>query len=115
MQEKSGTIFAVMSGVSRKGDWDPPEHLHVFACMGGVELDFRDAVLLKGVTEVDAFAVMGGVKIIVPDDIDVETEGSGVMGGFETLDHRTGDPDAPLLRITGFALMGGVEIKLVPI
>jgi hypothetical protein len=55
---------------------------------------------------------MGGVPIIVPDDIDVVTEGMGIMGGFEHLGHTSGDPDAPLLRITGFAIMGGVEIKL---
>jgi hypothetical protein len=55
---------------------------------------------------------MGGVEIIVPDDIDVETEGTGIMGGFEHFAHTSDDPDAPLLRITGFAIMGGVEIKL---
>jgi len=52
---------------------------------------------------------MGGVEILVPPGVRVETSGIGVMGGFESFS-QSGDPAAPLLRISGFALMGGVEI-----
>ena len=106
------TITAIMGAAVRKGTWEPAELVQVISIMGGVELDFRDAVMCDGVTEVEIRTIMGGVKIIVPDDIDVETEGMGIMGGFEHLGHTSGDPDAPLLRITGFAIMGGVEVKL---
>ena len=106
------TITAIMSAAVRKGEWEPAELVQVISIMGAVELDFRDAIMLDGVTEVEIRTIMGGVKIIVPDDIDVQTEGVGFMGGFEHLGHTSGDPEAPLLRITGFALMGGVEIKL---
>jgi hypothetical protein len=106
------TIMAIMSGAVRKGAWEPAELVQVISIMGGVELDFRDAVMFDGVTELEIRTIMGGVKVIVPDDIDVETEGMGIMGGFEHFGHTTGDEDAPLLRITGFAIMGGVEVKL---
>jgi hypothetical protein len=33
------------------------------------------------------------------------------MGGFEHLTDVAADPDAPTLRVTGFAIMGGVEIS----
>ena len=104
--------MAIMGSAVRKGAWEPAEMVQVISIMGGVYLDFRDAVMLDGVTEVDIRTIMGGVKIIVPDDIDVETEGMGIMGGFEHLSHTSEHPDAALLRITGFAIMGGVEIKL---
>ncbi len=107
-------IAGIMGGPSRKGSWIPPRHLWSVAFMGGVDLDFREARMGPGVTEVSAFAVMGGVDIIVPPDLQVESSGIGIMGGFECSDEvRAGhDPDAPILRINGLAMMGGVEIKV---
>ncbi|HSG48741.1 MAG TPA: LiaF domain-containing protein, partial [Longimicrobiales bacterium] len=104
-------VIAVMGGATRKGRWAPARRNFAFAVMGGTELDFREAVLPPGVTEVQVFTVMGGVEIIVPPGVNVESHGIGIMGGF---DHRGGegsyDQDAPTLRITGLALMGGVDI-----
>jgi hypothetical protein len=108
----SETLVAVMSGVQRRGAWEPAERVRVVAVMGGAELDFREAVLVEGVTELWIFAFWGGAQVIVPSDIHVETRGIGIMGGFSPLDHRAADPDAPTLRITGWALMGGVDVKL---
>ncbi|MDB4950730.1 MAG: hypothetical protein JWM27_3379 [Gemmatimonadetes bacterium] len=107
------TVIALMGAAKRAGSWTPPRHLHVFALMGGVELDFRTAALPPGVSEITIFAMMGGVEIVVPPGLHVEVNGMGVMGGF---DHRAGvapptDPNAPVLRIGGFAVMGGVEIR----
>jgi hypothetical protein len=57
---------------------------------------------------------MGGVEIIVPPGIQVETNGVGLMGGFASGGDvaETARPDAPVLRIGGLALMGGVEIHV---
>ena len=81
--------------------------------MGGVELDFREADLLDE-TDVVVFACMGGIKITVPDDIDVEVNGIGFMGGFEHVSRHEPDADRPRLRIRGLALMGGVSVKVKP-
>ena len=54
---------------------------------------------------------VGGVNITVPRDVNVEVRGTGIMGGFKQLDHRAEEADAPTLRIGGFALMGGVDVK----
>jgi hypothetical protein len=104
------TITAIMSNTVRRGSWEPAELVQVYSVMGNVELDFYDAVLVEDVTEIEIQAIMGSVKIFVPDDIDVETEGTGFMGSFEHLNQRAVEEDAPLLRITGFALMSSVEI-----
>ena len=109
---ESETLLAILSGVQRKGEWEPAEVVRVYAVMGGAELDFCDAVLLEGVTEVSVFAVMGGADIKVPRDVNVEVRGMGIMGGFKHLDHRAEDDDAPTLRITGYAIMGGVDVKM---
>jgi hypothetical protein len=109
--EDRETLLAILSGVQRKGAWEPAEHVRVYAVMGGAELDFSEAVMLEGVTELRIFALWGGVEVRVPDDIHVESRGVGVLGGFAQLDHRCAEPDASTLRISGFAVMGGVDVK----
>lgn len=85
--------------------------------MGGNDLDLRNATLSAHETVINAFAVMGGIDIIVPDDVRVIDDGIGVMGGFElrddpssTTSHDHLPSDAPLVRVRGLALMGGVDI-----
>jgi hypothetical protein len=110
---RSKRLVAIMGGVDRKGQWVVPSQLRVSAIMGGIDLDFREALIAPGVTEVKVHAVMGGVDIIVPPNVAVEAEGFAIMGGFEEM-HRAPaapDPDRPLLRISGFAFMGGVDIE----
>jgi hypothetical protein len=112
--EERGTVFAFMGGSVRKGSWEPPETLQAFALMGGINLDFREAALLEGTTEVQVFALMGGIQITVPDDIDVEVNGFGFMGGFDHVSQHVPEPGRPLLRIKGLAVMGGVGVKVKP-
>jgi len=108
-------ILAVMGGAERKGAWTPPKHLHVVTVMGGAHLDFRDARFLPGVTELTCFVMMGGVELVVPPGVQVEMNGLALMGGFG---HRgtaalpPADPNAPVLRIGGIALMGGVDLQV---
>jgi hypothetical protein len=104
-------VAAFMGGNIRRGSWAVPRKLKVVALMGGVELDLRQARLAPGLTEIECFAVMGGVQIIVPAGVRVEAMGMAVMGGFET---NAGDasataPDLPYIRLSGLAIMGGVE------
>jgi hypothetical protein len=106
------TIVAIMGGADRKGSWAPAKLTRVFALMGGASLDFRDVRMPPGTTEVQIAAIMGGVEIIVPPGLRVACDGIGIMGGFEQSGAVGADvpDDGPLLRITGLALMGGVEI-----
>lgn len=110
--EETRTVVAILGGAARRGCWEPPARLRVFALMGGVELDFSDAVLLEGETVIEVYTLMGGVNILAPPDVDVETHGIGLLGGFSSVTHRADESDAPLLTIKGFAIMGGVETKI---
>ncbi|HSJ10152.1 MAG TPA: DUF1707 domain-containing protein [Longimicrobiales bacterium] len=110
----SRTYFAFMGGVERRGAWTPARRNMVFAVMGGVELDFREVDLPPGETEIFLFCVMGGAAFIVPPDVAVDSSGAiAIMGGIE---HGGGSqrprPDAPVLKITGFCMMGGAEITV---
>lgn len=115
-QSETGSHLAlsIMGGTRRAGRWTPPSEVVAVAIMGGVELDFRDAVLVEGQTEINCFAFWGGIDITVPAGVRVESTGFAFMGGFahvDDLETRPG-PGAPTIRINGFALMGGVDIKV---
>jgi hypothetical protein len=108
-----GSMMALMGGVHRQGPWTVPRRLKVRAIMGGVILDFREARIPEGGADVHIDAVMGGVQIIVPPHLALETHGTAIMGGFEALDRAPAelDPATPFLRIHGLAVMGGVGIE----
>jgi hypothetical protein len=108
------TVFAVMGGVDRRGSWTMPRRLKLVAIMGGGLLDLREARLPSGPIDIEVTAFMGGLQIIVPPGLAVETHGSAIMGGFQDI-HRAPahpDPNAPLLRVHGLVIMGGVDIQM---
>jgi hypothetical protein len=107
------SAFAVMGSVERTGHWTPPRVLRVLSLMGSVELDFREAILAPGVSEVIVTTIMGSVDIMVPPSLAVEMNGSAIMGSFEHTQRSpvTPDPDRPILRVHGVSVMGSVAIR----
>lgn len=107
-------IVGIMGGATRRGRWVPAHDNTAVGIMGGVLLDFREAVLPPGETRVHAFAFWGGVSIVVPPGLDVTVNGIGIMGGFDHLGQSAAMPaaDAPRLKIDGVALMGGVDVRV---
>jgi hypothetical protein len=67
-----------------------------------------------GPVDIDLRSVMSSTEIIVPPGLAVSTEGVAIMGSFEHVDRAPAhpDPEAPLLRIHGLAVMSSVEIRM---
>ncbi len=112
--KERGFMLAVLGGTVRKGRWIPARQNYAFSVMGGMTLDFREALLPPGVTEVWVFTAMGGADIIVPPGLPVECDGMAILGGFDHRDDAmvSADPNAPILRIHGLAVMGGVDVTV---
>lgn len=112
--QERGFVVAVMGGTGRKGRWQPARKNFAVAICGGAEIDFREAVMPPGVTELQVYTMWGGVEVVVPPGMNVESHGIALMGGFEHVadSHQTPDPNAPTLRITGVALMAGVDVQV---
>jgi hypothetical protein len=108
---KRGGAIAVMSGFHRRGAWVPPRWFTCLAFWGGGTIDLRDARFLYSDLKIRAFAVMGGVDVIVPDDAAVDVTGVGVMGGFDHGASTAGRHGAPRIVVTGFAFWGGVIVR----
>jgi hypothetical protein len=104
---------AIMSGVERRGNWVVPEKFNVVCVMGGAELDLTEASFAAGEVTIQITAIMGGAEIKVPDNITVHVNGFGFMGAFVDEAHVVGPPGCPVVKITGFAMMGGVAVQRV--
>jgi hypothetical protein len=106
--------LAILGGFERKGVWVVPQHLHVVAFMGGADLDLTRAQFAAREVTITVNAVMGGADIKVNAGTHVVMEGVGIMGGYsgpsdDVPAELTGD--SPVLRIRGFAVMGGVNVS----
>ncbi len=107
----SGMSVAILGGVDRGGTWVVPPRHSVVAVLGGVQLDLREARFSQREVTIDVFTLMGGVDIMVGDDVDVDVSGFGIMGGFDHRASGPGLPGAPRVRVVGLALMGGVNVR----
>ena len=114
-QKEYGFQLAILGGSERKGSWVPPKKMNALAIMGGTGLDFREARLGPGVTDVKILTVMGGAEVIVPPGVTVDASGLGIMGGFDGMSQIADNPDpsAPIIRIRGLAVMRGIEVKMM--
>ncbi len=100
----------IFGNVERSGGWVVPREFRTVNVFGNAVLDFRQAQLAAGVTVLQVSAVFGNVEIIVPPQLAVECEGRAVFGSFEDHGAAVADPDRPLLRISGTAVFGNVEV-----
>ena len=108
-------MVAIMGGSHRRGRFRTVGSINAVAVMGGDEIDLRDAELEGGELTINLFALMGGSNVYVPDSVEVEVGGFSLMGGHEEVgSERPPRPNAPLIRIRVYALMGGATIYRLP-
>lgn len=103
--------MAVWGGFSRAGRWTVGRRFTAFTMWGGGKIDLREARFEDREVVIRCFALMGGMGVVVPPDLDVEVRGIGIMGGFGDRATGPGTPGSPKVRITGLALWGGVGVE----
>lgn len=106
--------LSIMGGTTRRGVWQIGVEHTAVAVMGGVELDLTDVVFSAPETVIRCFAFWGGIDITVGPRTKVVVDGIGIMGGFaQSADEIDAELDAssPVLRVTGVALMAGVNVQ----
>ncbi|WP_017539796.1 DUF1707 SHOCT-like domain-containing protein [Nocardiopsis halophila] len=105
-------IVAVFGGAERKGRWLVEPRTNVSAMFGGIELDFREAVLARREITVQCAVLFGGLEITVPHGVRVVNTTTAIFGGtsLNGTDAVT-DPNAPVIRLTGTCMFGGIEVK----
>ncbi len=103
--------FAIMGGYARQNTSQEFRGGELTAVMGGCEIDLRRASMKEGEATIEIFAFWGGIEIKVPEDWDVAVHVMPIMGGVEdkTVPPRNGAKK--ILKLTGYTIMGGAEIK----
>lgn len=102
--EKVAIFYGEESRV--KGDYTGGSLTAIF---GGVELDLRQAKIKDGAV-IDVFTFCGGIDISLPDDVIVQNDVRGILGGSE-------DKTAPkssakkIIHLRGECILGGLEVK----
>jgi predicted membrane protein len=102
-------IVAVLGGFERRVSVPDFRGGEITAVMGGCALDLRESSIVKEAV-INVFTIWGGINIKVPPDWTVVLNGTPLMGGFS--EKTVTPPDASKrLVITGYAIMGGVEVR----
>ena len=103
---------AILGSVERRGQL-AARASGALALLGSVVIDLRDVSMPPGVSTLQVSAVLGSVEIIVPPTLAVESAGASVLGSFEGIQRvpRDPDPELPVLRVVGRAILGSIEIR----
>ncbi|MFE2418509.1 DUF1707 domain-containing protein [Streptomyces hokutonensis] len=109
--EADENVVAVFSSAMRKGRWRAGRRMHAYAVFGSVEIDLSEAIFEYQQVVIKAISVFGNVEIRVPENVSLRGTGGGVLGNFEvdTLDSL--EPDAPVIYVDGWAVLGNIEAK----
>ena len=108
---------AIMGECKRRGVWLVPAHHAAFTLMGNITLDLRQAVLATREVTINASAIMGEVKILIPAHMHAVVEGTPIMGDYGQGKDKVAaelGPDSPTVRVRGLALMGSVQVVRLP-
>ncbi len=93
---------AILSSSQRAGRWEAADEIDVRAICGDVTLDFTRAELPpSGVIEIDAWAIGGHIRIIVPDGAEIVLDGTPILGSIEQHLRKGGPREAIPERVTG--------------
>ncbi len=96
-----------------QGPWRPGKKVWLITIFGGSEVDFRTAELEEDVTQVVAFALFGGNKVVVPQDLPVTLSEFSLLG--DKKDKRSRTKEAPpasakALHINAISILGSFTL-----
>src|SRR5690606_26606633 len=81
------------------------------AIFGSVEIDLSEALFDHQQVVIKAFSVFGNVEVRVPENVSLRGLGGGVLGNFEVASLDAEDPEAPVVYVDGWAVLGNVEAR----
>ena len=107
------SVWAIAGAREWRSDGTPFRGGNLVATLGACDVDLSETNLAGPEVAIEATAIFGGIKIIVPPGWRIVTQGSQFLGGYA---NKTRPPQfsmpgsAPRLVVKGFALFGGVEV-----
>jgi hypothetical protein len=100
-----------IGGIRHRGRWRVPRHTVAIGVLGGVDVDLGEAELAAPEVMITKVSIIGGVSVRVPPGMRVEVSNFTVLGGRDTDLRSPLAPNAPVLRIRAFSIIGGVNVR----
>jgi len=111
-----GRILSFMSSMRKVGRWAVPRELDLRAIMSDTKVDLTRAVLSDPMVVIEVRAVMASLRIVVPPGMRVVVDTNSIMSNVlsraddYTPSDRPATPEAPVVRLTGYAFMSDVQV-----
>merc|ERR1719232_2096049 len=104
-----GGVLFITIPIDFRGKFTVPKSIKLGHILSGDKIDLSRADFVHPVTNINAGEILGGLEV------SVQMKGIGILGDFRYR-HRGqtvgAEQDAPLIVLTGFSLLGGVEVKV---
>lgn len=105
----------IMGDRKMVGDWLNSDSATSITLMGSTTLDLTETAIPPGRLKIEAIAIMGEIKILVPRGLPVRMSAFPFMGEAHIqkgVEQRV-DRNLPYVEISGLALMGSIVVKSV--
>lgn len=123
-ESNSNGHLALMGAVEKsKEGWELKSEEYT-AIMGGIELDVRKASFSAREVTLGLTAIMGGITVIIPEDVAISCQGTAILGGIDLLGKGSGGilgntnleigdlkNAEKVIHLSCTCCMGGIEIK----
>ena len=103
------SLFAILNGIDLKSRSRAFKGGSLLAWYGGISLDLTDAELAPDAA-LSVRTLFGGIDVKTPPGWRVESGVKAVAGGVDARTPADDDPGAPVLRLEGLAVFGGVSV-----
>lgn len=111
------TLINILGDEKRVGRWRLPRRLRIVSLIGDWTLDLRGALVdedavVDGLVEITHYAVLGDIRVIVPEGVEVELAGMVLIGDRKLeLAAVPLRPGTPRIRLRAFGLLGDVTVR----
>ena len=100
-----------IGGIRHRGRWRVPRHTVAIGVLGGVDVDLGEAELAAPEVMITKVSIIGGVSVRVPPGMRVEVSNFSILGGRDINLGGPLAPNAPVLRLRSFSIIGGVNVR----
>ncbi len=80
------------------------------AFLGACEIDLGECEVAEGGAVIRVFAFWGGIELRIPRHWGLDLRVTPLMGGADDRTQQDPEPGAPLVVVTGFVMMGGIDV-----
>lgn len=100
---------SMFSEIKKEGAWFPARKIDARCWFGSIVFDLREATIPPEGIDMDIDVFAGDVKVILPPGLRADVDCSSFMSSVVDKS-KEGLPGAPIIRVTGGAMMGGITV-----